>query len=170
MAVEKKSSAKNFAKMVVVGVERRLKRERLEEEREREGLLLMSSHQRLCWVIFLIQQRMVIVSKLIQPWISLIGHIFALMAGKKRIARWKEEFFDVRKVFWMCSWPQRVDRIHWWVDKCMSLLQAEAWNWVQRWQRKGKKEKKRNLIGVARAMSPKICSYNNYCPRRRRSL
>ena len=52
MAVEKKSSAKNFTKMVVVGVERRLKRERLEEEREREGLLLMSSHQRLCWVIF----------------------------------------------------------------------------------------------------------------------
>ena len=66
MAVEKKSSAKNFAKLVVVGVERRLKRERLEEEREREGLLLMSSHQRLCWVIFLIQQRMVMVSKLIQ--------------------------------------------------------------------------------------------------------
>ena len=35
---------------------------------------------------------------------------------------------------------------------------------------KEKVKKKRNLIGVARAMSPKICSYNNYCPRRRRSL
>ena len=53
MVLEKKliSAGKIFGKKssveVTVGaVARRLKRERVEEEREREGLLMMSSHQR----------------------------------------------------------------------------------------------------------------------------